>query len=870
MSIERNKIGDVTSVSLGGLTRSYAYYDGTRRLRTITEPERGMVTLNYDAAGNLRTKLLAGANASPITYGYDSLNRLTSETYPDSTTGVAYTYDGANRLESTTSGLVSRGYQYEPWGALKTETVTIDDKSFELGYGYNGQGSLESITYPNNEVVSLSPDDWGRPTQVGNFASAISYYANDAAKSFTYGNGQVVSISQNNKQFVDGIASAMGAVVSMSQSYTFDEAGNITSIKESVNGDSTLPRMTYDGLNRLRDADGPWGTGRIDYDVKDNITKKRFGYYVLDYTYDATSNRLKSTRGIDYYPFDFTYDTQGNVTGNGRHQFNYDLAGRLISIDPSANQTVAGNPVSIDYLYDGHGFRALEVRDNRAFYQVHDKSGDLMYETNADDSEQSIYVRFNGQTIAKQDSCTNECTGADGAPVGDFGANADGQIVLEAEHFTSNAAVTNGHSWIEKSNSAYSGGVSMEAKPEDTIRYEEDKLALCPRMDYAIDFPSPGTYYVWVRGVGPNGSSDSLHIGLDGQTQAGSVKLSDYLPLGSLRWGHLMNGTTTPITLNVSSAGLHTLNVWMRESGMIADKIVLTQDANFVPAGSGPDETTHELLPNNTPVVTSAGLVEAQVGVVYAYDLVATDADNDGLNYRLTTAPTGMTITKYSGQIRWTPVQGQEGSQSVVVEVTDGKNPVTQAFTISVKAKDPVFQVDESGMVVIEAEHYLTQRASFDGYPWQKMANAAASNGEHILINDAATVEFPNGYEGFVTDAAAATYKVNFPAAGTWYVWVRGNGPDGTSDSLHVGIDGTPDMAMSALTGFYPREAWAWGNKENATKVAVYVTVPTAGEHVFNIWMRESGLGVDKFILTQNSAYKPGASTLGPVESRQE
>lgn len=35
--------------------------------------------------------------------------------------------------------------------------------------------------------------------------------------------------------------------------------------------------------------------------------------------------------------------------------------------------------------------------------------------------------------------------------------------------------------------------------------------------------------------------------------------------------------------MSVSQAGIHTLHVWMRESGLRIDQILLTQDANYVP-----------------------------------------------------------------------------------------------------------------------------------------------------------------------------------------------------------------------------------------------------------------------------------------------
>ena len=41
-------------------------------------------------------------------------------------------------------------------------------------------------------------------------------------------------------------------------------------------------------------------------------------------------------------------------------------------------------------------------------------------------------------------------------------------------------------------------------------------------------------------------------------------------------------------TVNVSSMGVHVVNLWMREDGFVADKIVLTTSDSFVPTGLEP------------------------------------------------------------------------------------------------------------------------------------------------------------------------------------------------------------------------------------------------------------------------------------------
>jgi hypothetical protein len=46
-----------------------------------------------------------------------------------------------------------------------------------------------------------------------------------------------------------------------------------------------------------------------------------------------------------------------------------------------------------------------------------------------------------------------------------------------------------------------------------------------------------------------------------------------------------------PACLDVTSPGIHTINVWMREDGLQIDRILLTTASGYTPSGAGPDES---------------------------------------------------------------------------------------------------------------------------------------------------------------------------------------------------------------------------------------------------------------------------------------
>ncbi|MBA7554437.1 hypothetical protein ES705_47058 [subsurface metagenome] len=87
---------------------------------------------------------------------------------------------------------------------------------------------------------------------------------------------------------------------------------------------------------------------------------------------------------------------------------------------------------------------------------------------------------------------------------------------------------------------------------------------------------------------------------------------------------------------------------------------------------------------NSSPVIGSNPVTTAKEGVVYTYDVEATDPNEDTLTYSLTTSPTGMTINSTTGVITWTPTESQVGENEVVVEVSDESKSTTQSFTVTV------------------------------------------------------------------------------------------------------------------------------------------------------------------------------------------
>lgn len=352
-----------------------------------------------------------------------------------------------------------------------------------------------------------------------------------------------------------------------------------------------------------------------------------------------------------------------------------------------------------------------------------------------------------------------------------FQVDASGRVVIEAESFQNSSPGADGHQWeaVAAGYVGFTGNGAVKAVPEDRVNWDSAYAANAPRLDYPVEFPGAGTYYVWVRGFAPSTSSDSVHIGLDGVEQTGGYNFNGFAR-NTWSWSNRSDNHVRTVT--VPSAGEHTLNLWMRESGMVVDKLLLTSAPTDSFSGAGPDASS-------------------------------------------------------------------SGGQSAAA----------------------VFQPDADGRVVMEAENFLGRRSGSREHRWET-ASARYTGFSGAGAMEVVPEDRDSWDDSHAADAPQLDFPVAFAAPGTYYVWVRGYSPSTSSDSLHIGLDGSEQPGGNNFNGFI-RGAWSWSNRSGSSVRTL--SVPTAGVHTLHVWMRESGMVVDKLLLTPSASYRP--SGLGPAEN---
>ena len=507
--------------------------------------------------------------------------------------------------------------------------------------------------------------------------------------------------------------------------------------------------------------------------------------------------------------------------------------------------------------------------------------------------------------------------GGGGGVGGSFQQDASGVVSMEAEHYQGSVVSADGHEWLSAGGTygGYSGTDALQALPSNEVVYTTGYASLSPRLDYTVNFTQARTYYVWARAWGPTTSSNSLHVGLDGQevSTSSNMRLPDN-QTSRYVWVSTISGGGRS-SFNVNAAGVHTVNVWMRESGTVVDKVVLTPDATFNPSalngGLGPDETLQSNPGGaDLSVAVSVDTASPQEGDTIVYTVQVTDnGPSDATGVSLSDVlPAGLSYvgndaassgTFYdSATGEWT-VGNLSNAATATLHITATVNSGTSGSMLTNTASvsglnqgDPVstndsasvavsvvtagggggvggsFQQDASGVVSMEAEHYQGSVVSADGHEW---LSAGGTYGGYSGT-DALAAEPNNGarVDNFVGNSPRLDYTVNFTQAGTYYVWVRGMGPTGNDDSLHVGLDGAAQSSSDRIAGFPNSTTWAWRAITMDGPVAT-INVASAGVHTVNVWMREDGFVFDKLVLTPDATFNPSALNggLGPDETLQ-
>jgi YD repeat-containing protein len=372
-------LGNLTRVDGPGPGPARVWVYNTRgELQSETQPESGTTSYVYDNAGRLSS--VTNAASQVMTMSYDANDRLTGRDAPGTASDVTITYDTLGRVQQQTIDGVATTFGYDTAGRPSSRTDGIHPAMvFSSSYGYDANDNPTTITYPSGRQVTYQYDTAFRLTGVLNngasYGHTFVYDGSGRLQSFYTGTvGHTTVFDDRDRPSEVAAGPGIGHLRLL---YEYDKVSNVKTITDQRAGaPQTVQNYTYDVLNRMKTANGPWGAITWNYDPAGNrISEIRAATTV--YNYDSVTNRLTGTTGGTQESF--TYNALGQIATNTRG-----TATTTYSYTPSGLLLTASAPgVSASYLYDADHMRVKRVVNGRTYVTVRGLGGVVLseYET---------------------------------------------------------------------------------------------------------------------------------------------------------------------------------------------------------------------------------------------------------------------------------------------------------------------------------------------------------------------------------------------------------------------------------------------------------------------------------------------------------
>jgi YD repeat-containing protein len=354
-------VTDLLTAATYGVATTNLTYDLAGRKTSLTDPDMGSWTYQYDALGNLKTQADTRGCSTALTY--DRLNRLTGKAFANcsgTNPAISFTYDassatnsGKSRRTGMTDASGTTTWEYDMRGRVTHESRHILDQldgnrdlgTYHTYWSYNTDNSVRQMIYPNGETVDFAYHPQGAINQVSSiqdasditqsYVTATSYDAAGRVTNRSLGNGinQTYTYYPWNQQ--GGrlnviLAQKSGLPDYQNTTLTYDPVGNIHTLLDSA-ANEPLTTFTYDSLNRLDLVTGAYSEDPVYDPSTGNISSRNN----ITYTYGDTAHKHAVTTTSDGRAFG--YDANGNMTTRnipgGSYNLGYDAENRLTTIN---------------------------------------------------------------------------------------------------------------------------------------------------------------------------------------------------------------------------------------------------------------------------------------------------------------------------------------------------------------------------------------------------------------------------------------------------------------------------------------------------------------------------------------------------------
>jgi len=402
-------------------------YDLMRHKTAMIYPDDTAEQWTYNLGNRITTYTTRASQTKTIAYNLDS--RPLAETWQPSgcAPDVTYTYDDATGgLLSADNGNTLLTYTYDKLGRITSETTDIhallaNMAPHTVGYVYDALGRKAGLTYPSGTKVTYAYDAQSRMTEVynGNHKPLATYEYdafgrrskltrdNGVVTNYTYDSAdQVLAIdhlAQNNKAlaFVNYEYDNMGRRTAMTRenlqtdTYRYDPTGQLVGVDYSPVGASlATPSSGNNGNGNGNNGNPNSNNG--------NGNSSSTGFQPVSprtesFTYDPMGNRLEHTdTGADQPPLFEQYETNHlNQYTQITQQTEIDEpdAADDDTQDPQTNPTVNSKPQTVNstLAYDANG----NLTDDSAQHYTYDAQNRLIEVASTTVKAEFIYDSLN-------------------------------------------------------------------------------------------------------------------------------------------------------------------------------------------------------------------------------------------------------------------------------------------------------------------------------------------------------------------------------------------------------------------------------------------------------------------------------------------
>lgn len=320
-------------------------YDPLGRLASETYADGSVTKYSYDAAGRLLSK--TDGNGTVVKYAYDALGRTVGrEEVPGAgvvpTGNETYSYDALGRMVSAKEeGGADSSFSYDAFGSLLSEI----SGGKTISYSYDPLGNVTELAYPSGRKVSRTYDPLSRLAGIASGGTGLADYSRGSLSlgSVTLGNGAKTEYSYDplmRLKSISGTVPGKGKSASeplSSWKFSYSAVGDTLSDGRDAFGYNALSRLSSANYAPLAEKASlseaytydPAGnrTSLVSMETKDAGRKAKVSSEAVSYA----SNQLNQyvSVGAGNKAASYSYDRNGNLLSDGTFRYAYDSRNRL-------------------------------------------------------------------------------------------------------------------------------------------------------------------------------------------------------------------------------------------------------------------------------------------------------------------------------------------------------------------------------------------------------------------------------------------------------------------------------------------------------------------------------------------------------------